>query len=342
MFISTDIDDKFNSLPSFLFSVSNVDYDVVVVGAGIAGLTAAIYASRQKLRTLIIAKDIGGQLNITPAIENYPGFKVVSGSELIQRIYDQVQALGVEILFDEVVGIEDSEGIFLVKTKDGYEFTSETVILAFGKTPREMNVPGERELKGRGVSYCAICDAPLFQNKRVAVVGWGPQAFEAVSLLCRYNNYVYLIHRGRSKLELEKIPEKCRERFEEYPETIVREVRGDAKVRSIVLESLENGKIWELEVDGVFVELGYEMKTEWLRGFVELSREGEIIVDMLGRTSREGVFAAGDVTNIPYKQAVISAGQGAIAALSAYNYIQEKKGGAKIKSDWREIFKKDV
>lgn len=322
--------------------MSIVDYEVVVVGAGVAGLTAALYTSRQKLRTLIIAKDIGGQLNTTPAIENYPGFNVISGSELIKRIHDQVQALGVEILFDEVISIEDLDGVFLTKTKDGYEFTSEAVILAFGKTPREMNVPGERELKGRGVSYCAICDAPLFQNKHVAVVGWGPQAFEAVSLLCRYNNYVYLIHRGKSRMGLEKIPEKCRERFGEHPETIVREVRGDVKVRSIVLESLEDGKIWELEVDGIFVELGYEMKTEWLRDFVELSKDGEIVVDMLGRTSRKGVFAAGDVTNIPYKQAVISAGQGAIAALSAYNYIQEKKGGVKIKSDWREILRKDL
>ncbi|MCS7125689.1 MAG: FAD-dependent oxidoreductase [Aigarchaeota archaeon] len=318
--------------------MSNVDYDVIIVGGGIAGLSAALYAARQKLRTLIITKDVGGQLTLTPSIENFPGYKSISGYDLASRVLEQVQHYGVEMLFDEVVEIEE-RGIFILKTRDGYELTSEAVILAFGKTPREMNVPGEEKLKGRGVSYCAICDAPLYRGKNVAVYGWGPQAFEAVTLLCEYDNKVYLIHRGKSRIDPNTLSRNCKERFEEYPETIVKEVRGEEKVDSIILESLVDRRVWELKVDGIFVELGYEMKTKWIKSFVELNDNGEIIIDPLCNTSKRGVFAAGDITNIPYKQAIISAGQGAIAALSAYNYIQEKRGGVKIKSDWRELLK---
>lgn len=315
-----------------------VDYDVIIVGGGIAGLSAALYSSRQKLRTLVITKDVGGQLTLAPSIENFPGHPEISGYELATRVLEQVQRFGAEILFDEVVEIRD-DGYFTLKTKNGYELTSEAVILAFGKTPREMNVPGEERLKGRGVSYCAICDAPLYRGKTVAVYGWGPQAFEAVNLLCEYENKVYLIHRGKSRLDPNTLPKGCADRFEDLPETIIREVRGEEKVESIVLESLADGRVWEMKVDGVFVELGYETKSGWIRGFVEVNEKGEIVVDAHCNTSRRGVFAAGDITNMPYKQAVISAGQGAIAALSAYNYIQEKRGGTKISYDWRELVK---
>lgn len=318
----------------------HVDYDIVIIGGGVAGLTAALYASRQKMSTLIITKDIGGQLTLTSSMENFPGYKSISGYELASKILDQVQQYGAEILFDEVVKIEQGlDEVFYVKTRGGYELSCEAVILSFGKTPREMNVPGEEKFKGKGISYCAICDAPLYREKTVLVYGWGPQAFEAVNLLCEYDNKVYLIHRGKSRLDSKSLPAKCIEKFEEFPETIVKEVRGSDKLESVVLESLTDGSVKELRVDGIFVELGYEMKTGWVKGFVELNENGEIIVDSNCATSRRGVFASGDVTNIVYKQAVISAAQGAIAALSAYNYLQEKRGGVKIKSDWREVLK---
>lgn len=316
-----------------------IDYDVIVVGGGIAGLTAALYASRQKMSTVIITEDVGGQLTLTSSIENYPGFRSISGYELALKILEQAQQYGVEILFDKVVGIEERDEAFTIKTKGGYQLSSEAVILAFGKTPREMNVPGEEKFKGRGISYCAICDAPLYREKTVVVYGWGPQAFEAINLLCKYGNTVYSVHRGKGKLDLSVLPADYSKRIVEFSETLIKEVRGEDKVDSVVLESLVDGSIKEIKVDGIFVELGYQMKTDWVKGFVELNENGEIIIDAVCATSKRGVFAAGDVTSIPYKQAVISASQGAIAALSAYNYIQEKRGGAKIKSDWREIIK---
>lgn len=316
-----------------------VDYDVIVVGGGIAGLTAALYASRQKVKTIVVTKDVGGQLTLTSSIENFPGYKSISGYELAAKVLDQAQQYGVEIFFDEVVGIEEREEIFTVKTRQGYELSSEAVILAFGKTPREMNVPGEEKFKGRGISYCAICDAPLYRGRNVVVYGWGPQAFEAINLLCEYDNRVYLVHRGRSRLEPSKIPPNCVDRFEEFPETMIKEVKGHDKVESVLLQSLTDGSVRELKVDGLFVELGYVVKTDWIKGFVKLNEDGEIIVDPRCATSRRGVFAAGDITNVAYKQAIISAGMGAIAALSAYNYIQEKRGGIRIRSDWKETLR---
>lgn len=313
------------------------DYDVVIVGGGVAGLTAALYASRQKLRTLVIAKDIGGQATLAPHIENYPGAPMVSGFELAQTVMEQAQRFGAEIAFDEAVEAEERDGRFVVRTRGGIEYSSLALILAFGKSPRELGVPGEKRLAGKGVSYCAICDAPLYREKRVLVVGWGEPALEAVKLLCKYGNRVYLAHRGRSRVPRERIEAECGDRFEELPETVVKEVKGEERVESVVLENSATGERRELQVDGVFVELGYEAKTEWVKGFVELNENGEIIVDRLCETSRPGVFAAGDVTDIPYKQAVIAAAQGAVAALSAYNYLQKKRGGAKIKADWREL-----
>lgn len=309
-----------------------VAYDVVIVGGGAAGLSAALYASRQKLRTLVIAKDIGGQATLAPHIENYPGVMMTSGFELTQVMMEQAQQFGAELAFDEAVEAGEAENGFYVKTRGGMEYRAQALILAFGKSPREMGVPGEDRLTGKGVSYCAVCDAPLYRNRRVAVVGWGEPAAEAVKLLCSYGNKVYLIHRGKGELKLE-----CK--FEEFPETVVKEVKGGERVEALVLENLGTGERRELPVDGVFVELGYEAKTGWVKGFVELNDNGEIIVDKLCRTSRAGVFAAGDVTDIPYKQLVVSAAQGAIAALSAYNYIQELRGGTKIKTDWKELLR---
>ncbi|MEM1665907.1 MAG: FAD-dependent oxidoreductase [Nitrososphaerota archaeon] len=316
-------------------------YDTIIVGGSVAGLSAALYAARQGLKVLVVTKDIGGQLALAPQIENYPGIKAVAGLELAQSIKEQVEEFGAEFVYDEAVGISQLNNTFRISTKVSGDYEALTIILAFGKTPRSLDVPGEDRLVGRGVSYCAICDAPLFRGKKVAVVGWGDHTFKAVKLLRAYGNKVYIIHRGEAKLTDEELIKDSSEMNVIYvPNSVVLEIKGDTKVRSIRLKNIKTNEESELEVDGVFVEMGYTAKTDWVKGFVQLNENGEIITDKLGMTSRPGVFAAGDVTDMLYKQAVISAAQGAIAALSAYNYIQQLRGRPLRKSDWGKLIEK--
>ncbi|MCL7387978.1 MAG: FAD-dependent oxidoreductase [Thaumarchaeota archaeon] len=315
--------------------MSGVVYDIIIVGGGAAGLTAALYATRQGLKTLVVAKDIGGQLTLASQIENYPGIKAIAGLELAQSIKEQAEEFGAEFVYDEAIGISQLDNAFRISTKVSGDYDALAVILAFGKTPRSLGVPGEDGLVGRGVSYCAICDAPLFRGKKVAVVGWGEHAFKAVKVLRAYGNKVYIIHRGEAKLTDEELVRESESMNVVYmPNSVVLEIKGDTRVRSIVLKNAKTGEEGELEVDGVFVEMGYTAKTDWMKGFVQLNENGEIVTDKLGMTSRPGVFAAGDVTDILYKQAVIAAAQGAIAALSAYNYVQRLRGLPTKKSDW--------
>ncbi len=311
-------------------------YDVLIIGGGPAGLTAALYASRQGLKTAVITIDVGGQLLMSPTIENFPATPPLSGFDLANSILEQAKEFGAEVIYDEAVKIEEAEGIFKVKTKSG-EHEARTVILAVGKRPRRLNVPGEEKFTGRGVSYCAICDAPLYHGKRTAVIGWGELAYEAASILRNYDNMVYVIHSGKVSPGSE-ILKRLEEIGAEVMDNVkVEEISGDLVVRKLILRQLDDEKVKELELDGVFIELGYITDTGWLKGFVKLNEKGEIIVDKFGRTSKEGVFAAGDAADMPYKQAVIAAAQGAIAALSAHNYLRKLSGKPEIKSDWRKL-----
>ncbi len=313
--------------------------DVIIVGAGIAGLTAALYTARQKMDTLVISADLGGQLLIAPEIQNYPGFLSISGFDLVKKIEEQAKAYGAEIVFDQVTGIEKKNNHFLVKTLSG-SYEALAVILAFGKTPKEMGVPREQEFKGRGVSYCVICDAPLYRNKKVALVSWGYHGIENANLLKDYASKVYWIFPADKPATEEDLLAEVLSKgnIDLYPNTIPYMVKGDRKVTHFVIKNKKTDEVIELEVDGIFVEIGYITRTEFLKGFIKLNNEGEIIVDDLCRTNQEGIFAAGDVTNMPYKQAVIAAGQGSIAALSAYNYVMRLKGKKHIiKADWKHI-----
>lgn len=316
-------------------------YDIIIVGAGIAGLTAAVYAARQKLKTLVISADLGGQLLLTNEIQNFPGFVSISGLELIKKVEEQARLYGAQIHFDEVNGIEVLEnGNFRVTTASGGNYEAEAVVLAFGKTPREMGVPGEKRLKGRGVSYCVICDAPLYRNRRVALVGWGYHNYENAVLLRDYASKVYWVFPGEKPVEDESLVEEVLKKgnVELVPNSVPVEVMGERKVEAFLVRNKKTGEERVLEVDGVFVEMGYVTKTEFLKGLVELNDKGEVVVDRMCRTSRKGIFAAGDVTEMPHKQAVIAAGMGACASLSAYAYIMEKRG-KKIHSvaDWKHI-----
>jgi len=310
-------------------------YDVLIVGGGPAGLSAAIYSSRQGFKTGIITIDIGGQLTLTPMIENYPGVSATSGFKLVGIMMEQVTSFGAELIYDEAIGVEEVDDGFRVKTRGGKTYDSKALILAFGKKPRKLKALNEERFVGRGVSYCAVCDAPFYKNKRLLVIGWGEPALEAVSILMRYDNEVLVAHESRRS---DDFAEKLKSLEVKLIQGVrVEEIRGRDFVEEVVLKDLKTGEEKILKVNGIFVELGYVTETDWIKGFVEIDEKGEIIVDELGRTSREGVFAAGDVTDFPYKQAVIAAAQGAIAALSASNYLRRIMGKSEIRSDWRKL-----
>lgn len=317
-------------------------YDVLVIGAGIAGLTAALYSVRQGLRTLVVGADLGGQLLLAPEIQNFPGFESIRGFELIKRVEAQARAFGAEIVFDEVSEVKREGDLFAVKGLNG-EYKALSVILACGKAPRELGVPGEKELKGKGVSYCVVCDAPLFKGRTVALVSWGYHGFESSSVLASHARKVYWVFPGEKPYEDEEAVRAllARGNVELVPRAQPLAVRGERRVEALVVRDRATGEEGVLQVDGVFVEIGFEAKTEFLKGFVQLNERGEVVVDKECRTSQPGVFAAGDVTDIPYKQAVISAGMGAIAALSAYRYVMELKGKrVAAVSDWRHVERK--
>ncbi len=303
-------------------------YDVIVVGSGIAGLTASLYLGRHGISTLVVTRDIGGQLRLATLIENYPGLRSIRGYDIVMTLEEAVRDLeSVEIVFDEVVRVERDGNAFKVVTRSGRTYRSYAVILSVGKAPRELGVPGERELLGRGVSYCVVCDAPLYRNKTVAYVAWGEHSRHGIEVLSGVASKVYWISRAERPVRDESFLSRVLStgKVELYSGYEVVEIRGSSRVESIVVRRIGSDETRELKVDGVFVEVGFTLKTDFLRGIVELNERGEIVIDKLCRTSCRGIFAAGDATDIPYKQAIIAAGQGAVAALSAIRYLSEMK-----------------
>jgi thioredoxin reductase (NADPH) len=324
-------------------------YDVIIVGGASAGLTAAMYASRQALKTLVITKDIGGQALLTNDIENYPAFEHIGGFELMQKFEQQARNFGAEFAYEEVCSItEDKPSCFMIKTNNNNkEYSCRALILAFGKTPRDLDVPGEKELKGKGVSYCAVCDGPFFKNKKVAIVGAGDPALEAALYLKELASQLYIIYRtdkpvgSEEAINLLQNKDNKNNRIISFvSNTVMKAINGNSKVESITLYDSKTKSESKLDIDGIFVEMGYVTRTDIVKDLVQLDGNKEIIVDKHCSTSTKGIFAAGDVTDVPYKQAIISAGQGAIAALSAYNYLQKLKGKPAIKVDWKSVVNK--
>jgi len=326
------------------FLVRNMEkYDVIIVGGGPAGLTAGIYAARRKLKTLIITMSVGGQVLLSKKVCNYPGFLNVTGINLVNRMRKQAERAGVEIILDEAKQILPQDNEFLVKTETK-EFLARALILAFGKKPRSLNVPGEKEFIGKGVSYCANCDAPLFKNKIVAVVGGGNSALDAALLLSKIASKVYLIHRRDEFRGFEAFVEEVKKKknVELLLSSVVREIKGEGKVGSIVVENLKTGEKKEIAVDGIFIEIGYEVDPSLVKDLVKLDEYNQIVVDANCRTFypdsekvRPGIFAAGDVTNVIFKQIVVAAGEGAKAALAAYNYLHGVED-VQMVGDWKK------
>jgi thioredoxin-disulfide reductase len=310
-------------------------YDVIIVGGAAAGLTAGLYAGRRALKSLVLTKTIGGQASLTTEIENYPGVEIIGGAVLMNQFKTQTEKFGAEIKMTEVAEIKKTESGFSVKTLDG-EFESLSLILAFGLSHRKLNVPGEKELAGKGVTYCATCDGPLFRNKIVAVVGGGNSAFDAAEFLADICQKVYLIVRtDQYKAEqvlIDAVKNKANVEILNFTE--IKEIVGERKVEKIKVINNQTNEEREIELNGVFIEAGYVTQTEMVKDLVALDEKGQIIIDNECKTNVVGIFAAGDVTNAPFKQVVISAGEGAKAALSANRYVKDLKGGED-KPDWQ-------
>jgi alkyl hydroperoxide reductase subunit F len=298
-------------------------YDLIIVGAGPAGITAAVYAARKRMDFLVLTTNIGGQVTYASQVENYTGFQYITGEELAAKFYEHLKYYGFDVKLEEVKQIEPGNDLFNVKTAYA-NYLSKTVIVATGRRPRELNVPGEREFKNRGVTYCATCDAPLFEDMDVAVVGGGNAGLEAVLQLMKIASKIYLIeimpHLKADPILVEKAT--ASEKVEVWTKTKVLEIIGEKTVNEIRVQ--RNGEVKVLPVQGVFVEIGSIPNSE-IVDFVEKNQWGEIIVNCACETSFPGLFAAGDVTNVPEKQIIIAAGEGCKAALSAFRYLSRKR-----------------
>jgi thioredoxin reductase (NADPH) len=315
-------------------------FDVIIVGGGVAAFTSALFAGRRGLKILVIGKDVGGQANFTDTIENYPGLPAVGGFELVSSIRAQAEKWGCEYLEAEVAKVKPTETGFIT-TAYGKQYKSKTVILAFGKTPRDLGVPGEEEFKGKGVSYCATCDVPLFKGKVVAVAGIGDVSLDAILLCAKYAKKVYALSKS-DKLQghpglLKAVSKKSN--VELVPFIQIQEITGSDRVHKLKLHNLTSGFQQDLSIDGLFVELGYVVNAEFVKDLVQLDDQSQIVVGADQSTSRLGVFAAGDATNNFYKQATISAGEAATAALACYDYLAKLDGRLGLTSDWTQIKK---
>ncbi|MBD3877141.1 alkyl hydroperoxide reductase subunit F [Pseudomonas kunmingensis] len=302
-------------------------FDVLVVGGGPAGAAAAIYAARKGIRTGVAAERFGGQVLDTMAIENFISVKETEGPKLARALEEHVREYEVDIMnlqrASQLIPAGD-DGLHRVQFENGGELKAKTLILATGARWREMNVPGEQEYRGRGVAYCPHCDGPLFKGKRVAVIGGGNSGVEAAIDLAGIVAHVTLLEFGeelRADAVLQrKLNSLSNVRVLKMAQTT--EVKGDGqKVTGLVYKDRSSEEMHSIELEGIFVQIGLLPNSEWLKGTLELSRFGEIIVDAKGQTSIPGVFAAGDVTTVPYKQIVIAVGEGAKASLSAFDHL---------------------
>lgn len=314
-------------------------YDVVIIGGGPAGTAAAVYTARKKLKTLLIAESFGGQSIVSDDIQNWIGEKHISGFDLAKKFEEHVAA------FPDVVEVKTPENVteirsikclepericdFEVKTDKGNIYEGKTVILAAGARRRKLGVPGEDTFEGKGVAYCSTCDAPIFAEKRVAVVGGGNAGLEAVQDLFPYASEIYLLEYGDA-LKGDPVTQEDIKKNPKLKEIILNaetlEVRGDKFVTGLKYKDKKTGEEKSLEVDGVFVEIGSVPNSEMIKGLVDLDKYGQVVIDSKhATTSHPGIFAAGDITDDPYKQNNISAGDAVKAALAAYNYLLKRE-----------------
>jgi len=309
-------------------------YDVIIVGAGAAGLTAAIYTCRKNLKTAIVSVDVGGQTNLTNHIENYPGVDPLPGPTLMAKFLANAKSFGAELIMGKVAKVDRKGNEFTVTLAEGATYECRAVIMCSGTVPRELGIPGEAKFLGRGLSTCATCDAPLFKNKITAVIGGGNAAVEGALELAHVGaKQVYLVHRRADfradEITMEKAKkEKLIEIITPYEPT---EIVGDKFVSALKIRDADTKAEKTIELHGVFKEIGHVVDIASINHLVKVNARNEVIIDDKNQTSVPGLFAAGDLTTVPYKQTVISAGEGAKAALSCYQWLS---GGKTTSIDW--------
>jgi len=300
------------------------EYDIIIIGGGPAGLSAGIYASRARLRTLLIEKGMfGGLIANAELVENYPGFpEGISGFDIGERMSQQASKFGLETLSAEVTGVDLLKDIKIINTTEG-DFSTRAVIIASGAERKRLGVPGEDIFINRGVSYCATCDGALFRDRVVAVVGGGDSAVEEALFLTRFASKVIIIHR-RNQLRASKMAQEralSNKKIDPMWDTVVEEIKGDSKVSQLVVRNVKSGATAQIVADGVFVYVGQTPNTGFLKGQLPLDKEGYIITDDRMGTLIKGVYATGDIRKNSSRQVITAAGDGATAAISAEKFL---------------------
>ena len=310
-------------------NVTNTHFDVAIIGSGPAGYTASIYTSRAKLRTIIISGILpGGQLMTTTEVENYPGFiNGITGPELMMNMQQQTERFGTTIVIDEVTRVDFNTRPFKIFT-GSMQYTSSSILISTGATPRKLGLKSEVDFSGKGVSYCATCDGPFFRNQDIIVVGGGDTALEEATFLTKFGKSVKIIHR-RDKLRASKI---LQERAFENPKiefiwnSAVVNIEGQNKVTAVTIKDINTDKETRLDAGGLFVAIGHEPNTNIFKNQIDLDERGYVMINNNTKTNIEGVFAAGDVHDHRYRQAITAAGFGCMAALDIERWLSESKG----------------
>jgi thioredoxin reductase (NADPH) len=300
--------------------------NVIVIGSGPAGLTAALYTARANLSPLVFTgNEIGGQVSITNEVENYPGFpEGLTGPELVEKFQKQAERFGARVEYAEVTEVDFDAQPFLIKTYDN-EYQAKSIIITTGASPRKLGVPGEVELTGRGVSYCATCDGFFFRDKEVAVVGGGDSALEEGIFLTKFASRVRIIHRRDQLRAGQTLQERVKrnEKIEFIWDTVVTEINGDGAVESIQLKNVKTDEASTLKTDGIFIYIGHYPNSSLFKGKLEMDDHGYLITNRRTHTSLPGVFAAGEIGDPIFRQVVTSAGEGCKAAIEVEKYLAE-------------------
>jgi len=312
------------------------EFEIVIVGAGPAGLSAGMYVARQNVSCLVISKDLGGQMNLIPKLENYPGTIMSSGQILAKTLETQYLSFKGEIVYDTVEKIDESEGGFKIKTTRS-EYKAKAIVLAPGKVPNMLGVENESEYFNKGIHYCTKCDAPFYQGRTTASVGVGNYLLESGLLLSRMASKMYLILKG-ARLAGDKdlvAAIENNKNIEIVPQSSVKAISGNSVLQQITIVD-SSGAEKVLDVDALFIEMGSKINLDYVKHLVKINTKGEIEIESGGMTSHPAIFAAGDATTIPYKQIIVACGDGSNAGLSAFNYLEKLKGKPGVRADWKK------